>query len=152
MDSTQLFADTMNISIPQRRLKAIYALNNAVAISREDSVYTDRLNQLAGKNITINIAEDDIQNILSEGDAKSLYFLFSEEGADGLVRNTADTIQVLFAAGDADKINWLGAVEGESYPEKIIAGKANDYNLPEFKWSPNRPLKKSLRKRRITNP
>jgi lipopolysaccharide export system protein LptA len=152
MDSTQLFADTMNIAIPQRKLRAIYALNKAIAVSRDDSVYTDRLNQLTGKNITINIAEDDIQNILSEGDAKSLYFLFSEEGADGLARNTADTIQVMFADGEANNINWLGAIEGESFPEKIIAGKANEYNLPEFRWSPNRPLKKSLRKRRIENP
>ncbi len=152
MDSTQLFADTMNVSIPQRRLKAIYAIQNAVAVSRDDSVYTDRLNQLTGKNITINIGEDKVENIVSEGDAKSLYFLFSEEGADGMVRNTSDTIQVAFAEGKPDAIRWLGAIEGESFPEKIIAGKTNDYNLPEFRWSPDRPLKKELRKRRITNP
>ncbi|MES2765648.1 MAG: OstA-like protein [Bacteroidota bacterium] len=152
MDSTQLSADTINVSIPQRRLKAIFARQNAVAVSRDDSVYTDRLNQLTGKNITINIGEDKVEHILSEGDAKSLYFLFSEEGADGMARNTADTIQVAFAEGKPGEIIWLGAVEGESFPEKIIAGKTNDYNLPEFRWSPDRPFKKSLRKIRITNP
>ena len=152
MDSTQLFGDTMNIHIPGRRLTAIYARQNSVAVSRDDSVYTDRLNQLTGQNISISIEGDAVQEILSEGDAKSLYFLFSEEGADGLARNTADSIKVEFVDGSPNAIRWLGAVEGESFPERLIAGKANDYNLPEFRWSPNRPLKKNLRRRRIVNP
>ncbi len=143
-DSTQLHADTIIVHLPDNKLKEISAFGNAFSALKNDSLNLKRINQLSGEEIKIIFERDSIAAINGFGDAKSLYYMVSEKGPDGAARNGADSIFISFSAGEADEILWLGAVQGEYFPENIIFADPKSYYLPGFKWSADIPKKKAL--------
>ncbi len=139
-DSTQLFAESTVVYIKDNKLNRIHAKGKAFSGSR-DTLNARRIDQLSGAEIIMDFAADTVSGIVSSGNAKSLYFLESEETADGAARNGADTILIEFSGGEPDKIRWLGAIEGEYYPEKFVTGTEKKLYLPDFKWEENKPVK-----------
>jgi len=132
-DSTQLSADTIIVYIPKNKLKEIYADGNAFASMVDDTLNANRINQISGGKIRILFNNDSIVAIKGYENAKSLYYMTSEKGADGAARNSADSIFIQFTEGEADEILWLGGVQGEYFPEIIIYGDPKSYFLPGFK-------------------
>lgn len=98
-DSTQLHADSITVLIPEKKLRAILAYGDGIAASRDDSININRINQIIGNEIRINIAEDTIRKIESYGDAKSLYFSGGNESDEGAARNSSDSIIIDFQSG-----------------------------------------------------
>ena len=78
------------------------------------------------------------------GDAKSLYFMASDKGNDGVDRTSCDTVLVEFRERKPYDIIWLGAIDGEYFPEKMVFDKVKDYFLPNYRWSDKRPIKRNL--------
>lgn len=143
-DSTQIHSDTIRIFTIENKLDSIYCNTNAIMLSKEDSS-SNRINQISGERVWIRFAQDTIRKVVSDGDAKSLYFLSSDEGDEGAPRLFADRIEILFEDGEPAIINWLGAIEGEFFPENIIEEKGADgYYLPNFLWIESKPQKKQL--------
>jgi lipopolysaccharide export system protein LptA len=143
LDSTQLRGDTILINVKEKRLERITATRNAFAATKNDTTRQDRIDQLTGESIVISMQQDTLRSIVSEGKAFNLYFLASEEDGkktpDGASRTAADTIKIQFAGGEADEVIWLGKVEGEQIPERIVKKTLAELKLKGFEWFDNRP-------------
>ena len=143
-DSTMMTADSMYILMKKRSLVKIDALGSAFTLTKDDTLRPQRAQQLSGKHIAINVKQDTIFNIVSEVQAKSLYFLLSEKGIpEGAAKNSCDTIVVRFEAGAPESIIWIGGVQGEVYPEHEIEGKEVSFDLPGRPEERKRPIKRS---------
>jgi hypothetical protein len=140
-DDNQVSGDTIYIKLKKRRLETVYVREKAVAISRADSLYPKRFNQLTGQEIVLHFNDDKIQQVDVNTTATSLYYLFDKGKGNGLNKSTGDQIRMTFMDGKIDKINAISNVEGQYYPEKMVKGKENDHNLPEFNWREDRPRK-----------
>jgi lipopolysaccharide export system protein LptA len=143
-DSTQLHADSIIVYIPDNRIEMIHSIGNALAASRDDTLEPERKNQIIGKVIKIFFTDKHIDRIESYGDAKSLYYLASEEGNDGADQTSCDTIYVYFEDGKPRDVVWLGAIEGKYFPENMVWDKVKDYFLPGYRWRDDKPSKKRL--------
>jgi lipopolysaccharide export system protein LptA len=143
-DSTQLHADSIIVYIPDNQIRMIHAFGNALAISRDDTSNIDRKNQIVGYSIKLFFHDNKIEKIESIGNAKSLYFMSSEEGNDGVDRTSCDTLYVYFEDGKPVDVVWLGAVDGEFFPEKMVWDKVKDYFLPNYRWFDEKPKSKKL--------
>lgn len=148
-DSTQLSGDTIIVKTSNNNLQYVFAISEALAVSKTDSLNPDRKDQIAGDWIKLNFDGDALSELIGGGGAASLYFLSSEKGSEGAARNGADTIIVNFDKNEAREVIWLGGVEGEFYPEKMIFGDVKEFYLPKFKWSDAKPQKKFLKTRSV---
>jgi len=143
-DSSQIHSDTITIFTKSNKLDSIFCQSNAIMLSKDDTL-TNRINQISGNTVWIHFAQDTIRKVIANGEAKSLYFLAGDDGNEGAPRLFSDRIEILFESGEPSVINWLGAIEGEFFPENIVEQKgANDYYLPNFFWIESKPQKKFL--------
>lgn len=143
-DSTQLSADSIIVNIPKQRLKRIEAYSHAFSASRNDTLHYERADQLSGEAIFISVENDTLREVFAKGDAKSLYFLLKEKTPDGVARHSADSIRVTMENGKPEIIRWLGGVNGESFPEKMVDKKTKEYYLPAWHWETLKPKKRSF--------
>jgi lipopolysaccharide export system protein LptA len=143
-DSTQLHADSIVISLPQKRLNEIRAYGQAIAGSRDDTLNPDRINQIMGDNVNVLIIQDTIRRINSYANAKSLYFSATSESDEGAARNSADSIIIDFDMGKVDTILWLGGIQGEYFPSIMFESNAQKIFLPAFRWTDNKPKKRQI--------
>lgn len=140
MDSTQLRADSIAITLHERALERIAAYGEAFAATRGDSAQTDRIDQLTGDSIFVMVTQDTLRRIRAESKAFSLYFLYTEGQPDGASRSSADAITIDLAEGTADNVHWTGKVDGEFLPETVLATNIQSYHLRGFQWLTNRPF------------
>ncbi len=143
-DSTQIVADSIIVRMENKHLRQIKAYGNAFSSSRDDTLYSSRINQLSGQFINVSITDDSVRTILSRGDAKSLYYMDSDGQPDGAARNSADSIRIEIEKNKPEIIHWLGAVVGDVFPETVIADKEKDYALPGFRRREDKPNKDLL--------
>ena len=143
-DSTQLHSDTIMIYIPQKHLKLIDAHGNALAAARNDTVFIERISQLAGDDVKLNFNHDTITSICGYGNTKSLYFAFDDRTPKGFDRSGQDTIILNFVDRKIDNTIKLGAVQGGYYPENLVGKNTKEFFLPNFRWSDIRPKKQTL--------
>jgi hypothetical protein len=143
-DSTMMTADSMYILMKKRSLVKIDASGSAFTLTKNDTLRPQRAQQLSGKHIAITMKQDTIHNIISEVQAKSLYFLLSEKGIpEGAAKNACDTIVVRFEAGEPESIIWIGSVQGDVYPEHLIEGRETSYDLSGRPEERKRPIKRT---------
>ena len=143
-DSTQLFADSILISLPKKELREIRAYVDAIAVTKTDSLEQERLNQISGKVIIINIDSSKISGLTAIGEAKSLYFFGDEKGNNGVDKKSTDSIKVQFKDGQVENIIWLGMSVSEFFPENLVFTNPKDFYLPLFKWNNLRPKKRNV--------
>jgi lipopolysaccharide export system protein LptA len=140
----QLTGDSVVISTADRKLQSVYVVGRAVAISRADSVLTQRYDQLTAREITMYFAAGKIAHIDAERTATSLYYLFDQGEPNGANKSSGDHIIMAFQDGKVDQIRIIGGVEGKYYPETMIAGREPEYNLDGFRWITDRPKRQHL--------
>ena len=142
-DSTVLSADKVDLHIHNKKVEKIDAIGSAFAIMNDDTVRKNRAQQISGKRIEVMVYSDTIRQIISSKDARSLYFRVDDDGnPDGAAKNSSDSIKVRFESGEPESIVWLGGVQGEVFPEHIIAGKENEFDLPGKPSERKKPIKK----------
>ncbi len=142
-NSTQLHADSITVFMSQEKLKKIHSIGNSIAITNEDTTYADKVDQLAGNEIEIIFEDDSLKQITSRGNAKSLYFMRTENEPDGLIKNTAAAITINISEDKPENIVLVDQIPGEYIPEPLILGNERSFFLPEYKSSdapPNRPV------------
>ncbi len=141
-DSSQLYADSINILLSNNEVKKIHSINNAIAITLNDTNNLNRKDQLAGNEIEIIFSSDSTRNIKSFGNAKSVYFMLTEGVADGVVKNSAEKILIDIAKDGIENIVLINQVPGEYTPEPMVFGKEKEFFLPDFKFNDeNKPVK-----------
>ncbi len=144
-DSTQLHGDSIIVYVPDNELSMIHSFGNALAVSRDDSNDLVRKNQIVGYSIKIFFEEKKIKRIEGFGDSKSLYFMSSDEGNDGVDLTSCDSLNIYFEEGKPVDILWLGAVQGKFFPENMVWDKVESYFLPNYRWREDKPRKKVLK-------
>lgn len=149
-DSTQIFGDTIRIYFKNKELELIHSIGNSFSSSKNDTTFTKRINQLLGDEIKVNFKNKKIQTIETFGNSKSLYFMFNENGGDGIARNASDNIVIQFENEKPEDIIWLGNNQGEYFPEDILIDEIKSYYLPKFKWENGKPqkIKKEFKNKR----
>jgi len=150
-DSTQISGDSLVVSVPNRQLRKIHAMQSAFMVSKsaslasdtlesKDSVAADRFDQVSGKYIEIFVESDTIRSIRAIEDTKSIYFRFEGDLPEGLAQFASDTLVVDFSLGVPEDIRWLGNVTGEQHPETVVSGKELSYRLSGFRWRTDGPV------------
>ncbi len=139
-DSMQLHADTIVALAENDELRSIVGRGAAILVAQTDSLRPERVDQIAGARVTLSVRQDTIRQLEALGDAQSITFRSEEQRGDGLAKVASDTIRVLFDRGQLTDVIWLGGVEGEHHPEPVVAGRAETYRLPQFRWRTDRPF------------
>jgi len=138
-DSTMLKADSIRVLAPGKKVDRIFGDRNALLVSRTDTNYSDRFDQISGDHITLFIERDSLRRLTSVGSARSITYRYEDEQPEGLTRFTSDTIKAEFQGGSLQDVYWLGGVHGEQHPERIVAGHVTEHRLPGFLWREDRP-------------
>jgi lipopolysaccharide export system protein LptA len=143
---SQLFGDSISISMKNNELDKIKAVNNSFSISIEDTLFNDRKNQISGDTITIDFEKNQASGIFSIGNSKMLYFMFNEEKSpDGANVFSSEGLEILFVDNEASDVNLFKgkaggqSPEGQTLPEFMTYGRIEELNLPKFKWDKTRP-------------
>lgn len=141
---SQITGDSIVVTMNDRRLRSVYVKGRAMAISRADSLRTERYDQLTGREITMYFAHQKLEQVEADRNAISLYYLFEDGEPNGVNRSSGDKIVIEFQEGKTDRIRIVGGVEGRYYPEPMLDKRERQYNLDGFKWLENRPLRRKL--------
>jgi len=142
-DEHQVSGDSIFIKMKNRKVQTAYVRGDAFAISRSDSTYRDRFNQMTGQEIILQFDKNKIQSIDVDRTATSLYYLFDERKGNGVNKSTGDHVTIMFVDGKIDAIKVIGGTEGQYFPEKMILKREGDYNLTGFNWKERK--RKSVR-------
>jgi hypothetical protein len=137
---TQVTGDSINVYLKKRALDRIRVMGTAFAISKSDSMFPKRFDQLAGDFLHMQFAERALQQIDVDLHALSVYHIFDDSLANGLNKTSGDHITMRFAEGKAKSIRVEGGVEGHYYPEPMVNLRELEYRLPGFLWRKNRPV------------
>lgn len=144
----QLYGDSIVIYLNDNKLSKIFSNGNALTVAVEDSVNKSFVNQLSGNNIEFSFKTIDKKNtldyIISDGNAKSLYFLGENQGIADAKLNTCNKIKVIFEDGKPDKVYWIDDIEGNIYPYDLIKGNIKEYYLQNFRWNDNKPVSNKI--------
>jgi hypothetical protein len=140
-EDNQVSGDSIFIKLKKRKLETVYVRGSACAISRADSQYVNRFNQMTGQEIIMHFVKDKMEQIDVDKTATSLYYLFDQGKANGLNKTSGDHVTISFLDGKIDKIKVIGGVEGQYFPEKMVMKRESEYNLPGFNWREKRPGK-----------
>lgn len=138
-EATQVTGDSINVYLQRRVLDRIVVMGEAFAVSRSDSTYPERFDQLAGETIRMQFRDRVLRQIDVDVHALSVYHLYEDSAANGLNRASGDGITMVFADGRAKTIRVTGGVEGKYYPEPLVYRREREYQLPGFLWRDDRP-------------
>jgi lipopolysaccharide export system protein LptA len=138
-EETQVTGDSINAYLKERRLDRVNVMGNAFAISRGDTSYPDRLDQLTGEVMRMRFVDAGLKRIDVETRAISLYHVYEDSSGNGVNRTSGDRIVVLFEDGKAQSLRVVGGVEGQYTPENLLEGKESDFRLVGFHIHTNRP-------------
>lgn len=136
---TQVTGDSINLYLRKRELERITVMGNAFAVSRSDSQFTGRYDQLTGEWLTMAFARKKLERIDVDIRATSIYFLYEDSAANGVNKTSGDRIVMRFAGGQAKAIHVYGGVEGQYIPEVMVGRREDEYRLPGFVWRDDRP-------------
>ena len=140
----QITGDSIDVHLREKKLRSVHVSGHAVAISRSDSAYRNRYNQLTGRELTMNFANDQLDSVFVNNNATSLYYLYDKEKPDGANKSSGDRITINFIEGKIDRIKIVGGVQGQYFPEKMLLNHESQYNLDGFKWFSVRPRRSLL--------
>ncbi len=140
----QVTGDSMTVTLKDRKLQSVYVRGRAMAISRSDSLYRARFDQLVGRELTMFFGEKEMERIEAQRNAISLYYLFDDSRPNGANKASGDRIRIDFDDGKVNNITIVGGVEGQYYPENMIFNREQNYNLEGFRWIEQRPRRRLL--------
>jgi len=143
-EENQVTGDSIVIRTSERRLQSVFVRGRAMAVSRADSVYASRYDQMSAREITMRFKNARLDEIEADRTATSLYYLFDGLKPNGANRSSGDKIIMSFRVGKVDRIKIVGGVEGRYFPERLISKHEAQYNLEGFRWISDRPMRKLL--------
>ncbi len=143
-EDNQLTGDSVAVYIANKNLSRVDVLGAAFAISQSDSAHPDRYNQLKGRKLTMFLHDRKVSRIIVESNATSLYYLYDKDKPNGANKVSGDRVVMYFIDGKIDKISVISGVEGDYYPENMVKGNLDAYNLAGFVYHKARPMKKNL--------
>jgi lipopolysaccharide export system protein LptA len=147
--TSQMTGDSIYAELPGKQLQTIYVMkfenseNPSFLISQSDSIYfKERYNQVTGDNIIINFMNDKVNDVFSDNNSSSIYFLYEEDGkANGVNKISGVDMKVLF-----DSTEQVEKIIIEQDPTGQYASENNiseiNLRLPGFIWRDDKPIRK----------
>jgi lipopolysaccharide export system protein LptA len=142
-ENSQLTGDSVFINLNDNELESINVKENAFLLS-ELPDYNFRYNQLSGKRINMHFENQELRKTEVFENVLSIYYLFEEGDANGLIKSSAKNAEIIFSEGKVDQVKLYGTPESEFHPEHLIKGKGKDFTLPSFIVFDKRPTKREL--------
>ncbi len=136
---TQISGDSINVYLKRRKLRQVDVIGNAGAISRSDSLYPKRLDQVVGESMRLIFGDTALSRIDVDVRAISLYHIYEDTLGNGLNKISGDRIVLHFAGGKVSNIRIIGGVEGQYVPENLAKNREEQYALPGLTWRSDRP-------------
>lgn len=131
IDSMQMLADSIYILMKNEEAERVELYQNAIIINESDQGV---FNQIAGKKITIWLKDDQVDLVVVNGNAESIYFLKNDSSQYiGGNRAIGATIYITFGDdNDIKEIKLNNTPEAKFTPIQLI--NFNSYKLPNFSW------------------
>lgn len=145
-ENSQLSGDSVYLNLKDNELESIEVRENSFLLS-ELPDYNYRFNQMSGRKIKMHFKEQQLQRTEVFDNVLSIYYLFEDEAANGLIKSSAKNAEIFFLEGKVDQVKLYGTPKSEFHPEHLIKGKGKDFTLPSFKIYENRPTKNELLKK-----
>lgn len=101
-DSTQFKADTMRIQLANGEIDRVYLIANAIIINQTHPQF---FNQIKGKEITAYFKAGELDYLVVEGNAESVYYAKDEAGAYiGVDQSISSKLLIRFREGEISEI------------------------------------------------
>lgn len=143
-EDNQATGDSISLRLVHNKLQKAVIVGRAFALSRSDSAYAWRYNQLTGRKIEMHFADDKLREIMVDRNATSLYYLYDGKEPNGCNKTSGDAITMTFVNGKIDIIRIVKGIEGTYYPERMVSKREGSYNLDGFLLRDDRPSLKSI--------
>ncbi len=128
--SNQLSGDTIFIYTKRNKIEHLTMMQKAMIVER---LHPKLFNQVAGKNIIGYFKENELHEMLVEGNAESVYFSTdSKKAFTGVNKSNAGRMRFEFKEGKMDKIYFYEQPDATFYPMRHLNFK--QLNLKNFKW------------------
>lgn len=143
-EDNQATGDSISLRLVHNKLQKAVIVGRAFALSRSDSAYASRYDQLTGRKIEMHFADDKLREMIVDLNATSLYYLYDGKDPNGCNKTSGDAITMTFVSGKIDVIRIVKGIEGTYYPETMVSKKEGSYNLDGFLLRNDRPSLKSI--------
>jgi hypothetical protein len=129
-DTSQFSGDTIKMLLKDKKLDRLYLRQNSLVINSEDGVL---FNQIKGRNTTAFFKEDEVREMLVEGNAQAVYYALDDKKAYiGLNETSCSEMRLYFGDNQVESIKFYQQPAGKFIPMKQ-AGK-DPKKLEGFFW------------------
>lgn len=142
-NDTQLSGDTINVYIKENNIDHINIENESFILSTFPE-YDFRFNQISGDSVKIFFEGNNITRTDVLGKVLSIYYMFEDDEANGLIKSSAERARIIFEDNNIDEVKFYISVENEFHPETVIKNKERDFTLPMFKLVEDKPIREKF--------
>ena len=142
-ENSQLTGDSITIYLEDGEIKKLNVDNNSFMLS-QNKIYNQRFDQTSSDSVEISFLKNKIQQAAFAGKVQSIYFLYEDDIANGLVKSTAHRAVIIFSNNEINQVRLYGSPTSEYYPEVKVEGLERTFTLPKFVFKENRPVKKDF--------
>jgi len=129
-DSSQFFADSIRIYLVNDEIDKILFIENGLVVNTSDTYF---FNQVQGRTMTAFFEEGELDRMMVNGNAISIYYALDEEEAYiGVNKSISSKMMLYFVEGDIKKIHYLKDPKSEVFPMRKADHKG--LQLANFKW------------------
>ena len=129
-DTSQFYADTIDMEMTQEKLNKINLLNDAFIINSPDEVF---FNQVKGKNIYASFQDNELRKMDVQGNAESVYYAIDEKGAYvGVNETICSDMILLFGNNQGEQIKFLAQPQATMHPMKQVDHEV--LKIKGFNW------------------
>lgn len=133
-DTSQFSADTVRMLLKNKTLDRIWLRRNALVINSEDSQF---FNQILGRNTTAFFREDQLREMLVEGNAQAVYYALDDKRAYiGLNETQCSEMRLYFGDNKVESIKFYQEPTGKFVPMKKASKETK--KLEGFFWETQR--------------
>ncbi len=129
-DTSQFSGDTVRMLLKNKTLDRIWLRRNALVINSEDGQF---YNQIAGRNTTAFFREEQLREMLVEGNAQAIYYALDDKRAYiGLNETQCSEMRLFFGDNKVENIKFYQEPTGKFIPMKKAGKEAK--KLEGFFW------------------
>jgi lipopolysaccharide export system protein LptA len=139
-ENSQLIGDSITIYLEDGAIKNLTVDFNSFMLSQNKN-YNQRFDQTSSDSVHLYFINNKLERAEFAGKVQSIYFMYEEEVANGLVKSTAHKAVIVFRENEIDQVRLYGSPTSEYYPEVKVEGLERTFTLPKFVFKENRPLK-----------
>lgn len=137
-DTSQFSGDTILMSMKNKKLDRIWLRQNALVINSEDEKL---FNQIKGRNTTAFFRDDQVREMLVEGNAQAIYYAIDDKRAYiGVNETQCSEMRLYFGDNKVESIRFYNSPTGKFTPMK--KAEKDTKKLEGFFWEKTRRPKR----------